>query len=115
MSCYTTELACVKIYLPCFINIAQYEEDILLTFSFIDSIFEQFFNAYTKPVIIGDFNFDEENLCSERLNCVVGIYKEYNKILRDRLDNNKVGYTFKQKSFGLFSFIDHLYIQERLL
>ena len=72
--------------------------DIMMITGFIESIFEMNqFEINCSFVVLGDFNFDDTILQSERLSCFRNLLIEYNLAGCNILDINHVGYTFCRK------------------
>ena len=62
-------------------------------------------------LILGNFNFDCIKLSTcERLSCMQNLLNEYNMVVRDNLDVNRVAYTYRQEKLHHYSLIDHLLI-----
>ncbi len=87
----------INVYFPCVMNNDDYECEILLLTSFIESMFGNYnFDSNVKIILLGDFNF--ESVCLDtnpRLIHMNELIKEYNMSVCDSFDVNKVGYTYK--------------------
>ena len=116
IECAKFVLVCINIYLPTYNNSDYYEEDILNCFAFADSIFCLFSGAQTHLAVFGNFNFDAVRLFScDKLIAVRNLMQEYNLLICDNLDSNKLECTYSNDSLKSESLIDHLFISESFI
>ena len=108
---------CVAVYLPVFENTDEYEEDILMCASFIDTVASQFTcDPDVNFLIVGDFNFDIHRLISnKRLQILRDLFSELSLFCCDNMDINEVCYTYKHEALEIYSYIDHIFVQENRL
>ena len=100
-------LVCINVYLHTYHNSDYYEEDILNGLAFFDIIFCSFSGAQTYLTVFGDFNFDaEQSFSCGRLIAVRNFMQEYNLLICDNIDSNKLGYTNHNDSLKSESLID---------
>ncbi len=106
---------CILVYLPVYENTDDYEDNLLFCSSFIDAVASNYvFDNETILMVCGDFNFDMHKLqTSKRLQLTKDVLNEFDLCCCDDLDINKVGYTYHHDTLGLFSLIDHVFIQKQ--